>query len=165
MVATILRPTKPDDLDFVLAAESDPENSRFVYLWDRKQHIYALTHPIYRHYIIYDPLKNERLGYVILDDVTNPSHSINLRRIVVTKKGHKIGQNTLYQIQKIAFIELKAHRLWLDVFVDNDYAYNLYLKTGFRCEGLLVDSYLRENQYVSQYIMAILSSEFNHEKA
>lgn len=33
-------------------------------------------------------------------------------------------------------------------------------KTGFRLEGQLIDSYLRNGQYISQYILSMLDSEY-----
>lgn len=164
MYITKLIPTTTNDLDFVLAAELDPQNAKFVYHWTREEHLEALTNPDYLHYIIWDNARQKRCGYVILADINNPSHSIDLRRIVVTHKGHNIGRQTLYQIQKIAFTKLGAHRLWLDVFIDNERAYKLYQKVGFRIEGQLRDSYLRSGKYISQYIMAMLDTEYNNEK-
>lgn len=100
------------------------------------------------------------MGYVILDDVLNTSHTINLRRIVITQKGQGIGKIVLELIKELAFKELNAHRLWLDVFTDNEKAYQMYLKSGFKQEGLLRESYLRKGQYTSQYIMSILKTEW-----
>jgi diamine N-acetyltransferase len=160
MYQTSLYPTNIDDIDFVIQSEQDPQNADFVYQWSKKEHLQALNNPKYKHYIIRDTLTNKSCGYVILDDVDSPSNCINLRRIVVTCKGHKIGQHTLWQIQNIVFTELFAHRLWLDVYTDNIRAYNLYLKAGFIVEGCLRDSYLLKGQYKSQYIMSVLSSEF-----
>lgn len=154
-----LRKTQSSDLDSVLAAEQHPENSQFVYQWSWQMHHDALTNSNIRHYIITNDA-NEFLGYVILDAVNDESHSINLRRLVVTRKGQSIGKQALYLIQDLAFTKLNAHRLWLDVFSDNQRAYNLYKQVGFREEGKLIESYLRNGQYVSQYIMAILTHEY-----
>lgn len=156
----LLRRTKASDLDLVLSAEQHPDNCNFVYQWDYQTHINALTDDNFRHYVITNP-EHEFLGYVILDNVKDSSNSINLRRLVVTRKGESIGKQTLRLIQKLAFEELNAHRLWLDVFVDNQRAYNLYKQVGFREEGKLIESYLRNNQYRSQYIMAILKREYH----
>lgn len=155
----ILRPTQISDLECVLEAEQHPDNCNYVYQWSLEQHKSALTDTNQRHYIISnDDVKF--LGYIILDQVEDSSKSINFRRFVVTQKGQGIGKLALEAIKKIAFTELNAHRLWLDVFTDNLKAYELYKKAGFREEGKLIDSYLRNGEYASQYIMAILSHEY-----
>lgn len=155
-----IRRTEPKDLSLVLEAEQHPENAMYVYQWSKEEHLSSLTNPNIRHYVIINKETQSLVGYVILDDVLNSSSSINLRRIVITKKGAGIGKVTLELIKEIAFKELNAHRLWLDVFTDNEKAYELYLKSGFKQEGLLRESYLRNGRYASQYIMAILASEY-----
>ena len=155
-----LTKTLSQDLDFVINAERHPDNCNYVYQWSHTEHLQALTNPDQAHYIIKLVDTGEMVGYVILDEVQNSSNSINLRRLVVTKKGLGIGAKALKAIQQIAFTQLNAHRLWLDVFTDNQTAYQLYKKVGFVEEGLLRESYLRNGAYASQYIMAILKSEY-----
>jgi ribosomal protein S18 acetylase RimI-like enzyme len=154
----ILRKTTADDLDFVLDAERHPDNALFVYQWSKIEHQCALDNKNICHFVV---VNNDNLvGYVILDQVEDASASINLRRLVITDKKLGIATEVLKQIKQMAFVSLNAHRLWLDVFTDNLRAYNLYKKSGFREEGKLIESYLRNGQYVSQYIMAILQSEY-----
>lgn len=155
-----LSKTQNHELDFVINAERHPDNCNYVYQWSQAEHLQALSNPDQAHYIIKLADTGEIVGYVILDEVQNSSHSINLRRLVVTKKGLGIGAQALKAIQQIAFTELNAHRLWLDVFTDNQTAYQLYKKVGFIEEGKLRESYLRNGAYASQYIMAILKSEY-----
>lgn len=155
----VLRKTEVTDLDNVLNAESHPENSIYVYQWSFNEHKMSLSDLNMLHYVICNE-NNEFYGYVILDNLQDISSSVNLRRLVVTKKGMGIGRIVLQKIQKIAFEELKIHRLWLDVFVDNHRAYELYKKVGFRLEGTLIDSYLRNDRYISQHIMAKLHREY-----
>lgn len=155
-----LSKTQSNELDFVINAERHPDNCNYVYQWSHAEHLQALSNPGQAHYIIKLADSGEMVGYVILDEVQNTSHSINLRRLVVTKKGLGIGAKALKAIQQIAFTQLNAHRLWLDVFTDNQMAYQLYKKVGFVEEGKLRESYLRNGTYASQYIMAILKSEY-----
>lgn len=155
-----LQQTAISDLDFIIAAERHPDNAQYVYQWSYEDHLAALTNPNIAHFVVVDVETNENIGYLILDNVQDPSHSINLRRIVITQKGLGIGRKTLLLAQREAFEKLNANRLWLDVFTDNQKAYQLYKKVGFKEEGLLRESYLRKNKYASQYIMSILRSEY-----
>jgi RimJ/RimL family protein N-acetyltransferase len=156
----VLQATAISDLELVIQAERHIDNCNYVYQWSLEQHQAALTNPNQRHYIIINKDNSEFCGYIILDSVQDSSGSINFRRFVVTKKGHGIGRIALGLIKHIAFNELNAHRLWLDVFTDNIRAYELYKKVGFRTEGTLIESYLRNGEYVSQHVMAILMHEF-----
>lgn len=156
----VIRKTTISDLDDVLCAESHQDNCNYVYQWSLDEHKASLYDMNILHYVVYDD-NQEFCGYVILDNVKDSSGSVNLRRIVITKKNMGIGRIVLQKIQEIAFKELKIHRLWLDVFVDNNVACELYKKVGFRVEGTLIDSYLRGNSYISQHIMAKLHSEYN----
>jgi hypothetical protein len=47
-----LRPTREDDLDFVLGAEHSAENRSFVVPWSREQHVSAVTSEDLSHQII-----------------------------------------------------------------------------------------------------------------
>ncbi len=155
-----IRKTEPKDIPFVITAERHPENSPYVYQWSDEEHLLALTSSNLKHYVIADKTTEALAGYVILDDVLNTSHSINLRRIVITQKGQGIGKIVLELIKEVVFKELNAHRLWLDVFTDNKKAYQIYSKSGFKEEGLLRESYLRNGEYASQHIMSILKTEW-----
>lgn len=151
-------PTSGDKISWVRAAENHPENRSYVYQWTEQEHLASLSNPNIAHYIIYD--QQQAVAYVILEGVCDPSHNLNLRRIVVTEKNRGYGTKILQLIKKLAFESLGAHRLWLDVFCDNHRAYQLYKKVGFREEGMLRESYLRDGEYASQYIMALLASEY-----
>lgn len=152
--------TLVDDLTWVVETEQDKANASFVYQWSYEQHLAALSDSNILHYIVKDAKSEKRLGYVILDDVNSTSNSINLRRVVVCDKGHGVGRETIKLIKAISFKQLNAHRLWLDVFIDNDVAIALYASVGFTHEGILRESYLRDGRYVSQVIMSFLSDEY-----
>lgn len=157
-MSVIISPTDTKDVQWIQTVEQHPENRDFVYQWTETEHLMALSDSNIAHYTAYDG--SQKIGYVILEGLNDHSRNLNLRRLVITKKNRGYGTIVLYLIQKLAFEEFNAHRLWLDVFTDNKTAYTLYKKVGFREEGLLHESYLRNEKYASQYIMAILASEY-----
>jgi RimJ/RimL family protein N-acetyltransferase/quercetin dioxygenase-like cupin family protein len=163
MPDVILRPTTMTDLDFVLAAESAPENRRFVRVWPREQHATAMSSPMYAHRIVADASSGKAVGYVILMGLGEPHHSIEFRRLVITDKGHGYGRAAVRAIKQLAFQELAAHRLWLDVKEFNHVARQLYQSEGFVTEGLLRDFFLGESGFESLYIMSILESEYERQ--
>ena len=126
-----LRPTTPDDLDWVLDAEAHRENAPFVTQWTRAQHAAALDHPDMRHLVVETVPDGRAVGYVILAGLAGARDGAELRRIVVTDKGRGYGRETLRLIKTMAFRDLGAPRLWLDVRTNNPKAKRLYEEVGF----------------------------------
>ena len=55
---------------------------------------------------------------------------------------------------------LKYHRLWLDVYTDNEIAINLYRSEGFVQEGILRECKKSGDEYRSMVIMSMLEREY-----
>jgi RimJ/RimL family protein N-acetyltransferase len=75
-------------------------------------------------------------------------------------RGQGIGRLMIEEILKIAFRELKLHRVSLGVFDFNKSAIACYEKAGFVKEGLLRDSVRMGNEYWNLWEMSILESEW-----
>ena len=157
-----LRETSAADLDFVLAAEADPDASPFVIHWSRARHEHALTDPDYAHLLVTDAA--DPLGFVLLAGLTSEHHSIELRRIIVTRTGQQLGRRALSLVLDHAFGTLAAHRVWLDVKVHNQRARRAYADVGFIDEGVLRDALLTNGAYESLAVMSILDHEWTSRK-
>jgi diamine N-acetyltransferase len=125
-----LRRTAPEDLDFVLAAEGDGENAPFIGPWTREEHAAALADGDAAHLIIVRAEDDRRVGYVILTGLTDGARGIRLRRICVTEKGRGYGREAMRLVQRLAFEDLGASRLWLMVRSHNVRAQRLYESVG-----------------------------------
>ncbi len=155
-----LRPTTVADLEYVLAAEHDGENRRFVMPWTREQHGAALSHDDLLHRIIEDG-GGAAVGFVLLAGVASPHRSVEFRRIVVTGKGRGIGRAAIRAVQSLAFDDISAHRLWLDVKEHNARARRLYVEEGFVEEGCLRECLVAEGGgYESLVLMSMLEREY-----
>lgn len=157
----VLRNTKECDLDFVVKCEREPNNAQYVGQWTKEQHRNALVQEDILHLIVEDKTAKKNVGYIIIAGLTNSNRNIEFRRFVISSKGRGLGRESLKLIKKIAFEELKAHRLWLDVREKNERAQNLYKSEGFIEEGILRECILREGVYESLILMSILESEYN----
>jgi len=109
-----LRRTIESDPDFVVGAEQSAENRTFVGAWTREQHRAAFKTEDSSHLVI-ESADGKQVGYVILAGLTDINKSVEFRRIVVTEKNRGYGKQALREIKKLAFEDLKVHRLWLDV--------------------------------------------------
>jgi RimJ/RimL family protein N-acetyltransferase len=154
-----LRPTQITDLDFVLEAEQNNENSPYVGQWTRQEHASALHEPDLAHLII-ETADKKPVGYTILAGLCSPGRAIEFRRIVITEKGQGFGRQAVQLIKKFAFEEQRAHRLWLDVRDHNLLAQQLYASEGFVREGLLRDCVWVNDHFESLVLMSILQNEY-----
>lgn len=155
-----LRPTMQSDLDFVLSLEQDPENLPFITPWERTQHEAAIRFPDFRHFIVEAGPGLEAAGFLILSGCRSPHQSLELKRMVVGAKGQGWGRAALRMAKKVAFDDLGAHRLWLDVQKRNGRARAFYDSEGFVAEGELRESLRLADGFESQVVMAMLAAEF-----
>ncbi len=154
------RPTRHEDLLYVMETESKKENSDYVLVWPEEKHLDVIIGEDEGHYIIEECATGKMMGYFLLAGLKNPHNSIELRRIVISEKGKGFGKSSIELIKKMAFEDLKAHRLWLDVKLYNTVAQELYLRTGFVKEGILRESLYSNGVYESMRVMSILESEY-----
>jgi diamine N-acetyltransferase len=159
MVSVRLRPTTPEDLDFVLEAERDPDNARFILPWSKDQHARALADPDVAHRIIEHGGPGDPVGFVLLLGLLSPHGSLEFRRIVVSAKGRGLGRAAVLAVKRLAFEEHQAHRLWLDVKAFNARARHLYASEGFVEEGVLRECLRSESGFDSLVVMSMLASE------
>jgi len=155
-----LRPTMQSDLTYVVSLENDPENLPFITPWERTQHEAAIRFPDFRHFIIEGGEGLDAVGFLILIGCRSRHQSLELKRMVVQGKGAGYGRGALRVAKKVAFDDLGAHRLWLDVKTHNTRAKALYDSEGFVVEGLLRESVRTDSGFESLVVMSMLQSEF-----
>lgn len=158
-----LRPTTAADLDFVTAAESDPEASRFVTAEPRERHEATIADPNQEHLIVCE--EEAGLGYVILRGLEDPNRVIEIRRIVIVERGRGVGRQALQLAVDRAFGRLGAHRVWLDVLPHNERALRVYRALGFVHEGVMREAHLANGAYESLAIMSVLEHEWAEREA
>jgi len=158
--SVILQRTLPQNLEYVMDAERDLENSPFVGQWTNEEHQIALDESDLLHLLVLNKQDNSPIGFVILTGLQNLNHRIELKRLVVTDKGRGFGKEILSLIKSLAFGQLGAHRLWLDVRSNNPRAKHVYEAEGFVVEGILRESVFLDGQYLSLSIMSVLENEF-----
>ena len=149
--------TRLDNIAKIIQVES--ENSDFIGQYDFDRHRAVIDSEDEVHFSIFDKTNNTLIGHVILAGLQNENGSIELRRIVISKKGKGFGKESINLIKKYCFENLKAHRIWLDVLNDNTRAIGLYKSQGFKNDGLLRECIKQNEKYCSLFIMSILKSD------
>lgn len=160
-----LRPTMSSDLPFVLSLEQDPQNLAYITPWERTQHEAAIRFPDFRHFVVEGGEGLDAVGFVILIGCKSPHQSLELKRMVIRGKGQGYGRAALRVSKKVAFDDLGAHRLWLDVKTHNTRAKALYDGEGFVQEGLLRESVRVSGGFESLVVMSMLRQEFVQRRA
>ena len=153
-----LRAANENDLEFVVALEADRDASPFVMRWSRAQHANALTDDDQTNLIIEED--STPVGFVLLAGLCGRHRSVELRRIVVARKGRGLGRRALRLVLTHGFGSLGAHRIWLDVKVENERARRAYSAVGFVREGVLRDALLTDGRYESLIVMSVLEPDW-----
>jgi diamine N-acetyltransferase len=156
----LLRLATPDDIPAILALERTPIAREFVGQWSEERHRATLVAGDARYYVT-DAASGEIQAYAILRGLHEDSRAIELKRIVVAIPERGLGRRILSELMRIAFRELGAHRLFLDVYEDNARARHLYESLGFQFEGVMREATHRDGQWCNLRLMSILESEYN----
>jgi diamine N-acetyltransferase len=156
-----LREAHRDDLPFILDLERKYSERGFVGSDPPEVHARQMAARDCRYYVI--ELDRSRFGYIILRGLTSPNRSIELKRVVVKEPGRGIGGLALREVLGVAFGTLLAHRVWLDVYADNERARRVYRRLGFVEEGILRDCIKVGDSYRSLVVMSILEAERNEQ--
>jgi diamine N-acetyltransferase len=152
-----LRPTRPGDLGYVVAAESDAENAPYLDPSSCAEHQAFVDDRRQRHLIA--EVEGRAVGFVLLR-LHPEDRAVELRRLAVTEKGRGFGRQALRAVMRAAFEDHGAHRLWLDLKPHNERARALYRSEGFTEEGVLRDALLTGDRFESLVVMSLLRPEW-----
>ena len=106
----------------------------------------------------------DRVAFAQLRGLHNENSSIELFKLAVAVPKRGYGRAFLSRLQSHVFRDLRANRLWLDVYPDNTTARRLYRKMGFIEEGIMRDAYKSADGFRSVVLMSILACEFAKER-
>ncbi|MFK7774855.1 MAG: GNAT family N-acetyltransferase [Saprospiraceae bacterium] len=153
------KPTNSGDISTIIEWENHPDNKDFIFLYSIAEHQEVIDDKNQLHLKTIDN-QGVMIGFIILRGLQNSNLSVELKRIVVNKKGRNYGKMTLQLLQNLVFEKLKKHRLWLDVFTDNPRAQHVYKSVGFVTEGTKRECIKSGNNFRSLIIMSILRQDF-----
>jgi RimJ/RimL family protein N-acetyltransferase len=132
--------------------------------WSEERHHATMTGPDAR-YLVSEEAPGKLQGYVILRGIGEDANAIELKRIVVASPGQGLGRQLLHEVIRMAFEDLHAHRLFLDVFEDNVRARHLYTSLGFVQEGIMRDAARRDGAWCNLLLMSMLEEEYRQSPA
>lgn len=109
-------------------------------------------------YFIVD-VEGRAAGFVILSGLASENRSILIKRVAVSAPGRGHGREAMRLILRMAFGEYNAHRVWLDVYPENERARRVYRALGFQEEGIMRDCIWSEDRFRSLILMSLLEDE------
>lgn len=150
------------DIAQICRLETLPHFRRFVGSWPADEHLKNLADPD-ASYIVAEDEQGNIAAFAILRGLLSEHRAVELKRLVVGIPNQGMGKKILAEIADRAFGEYGAHRLYLDVFVNNDRARHVYETFGFRKEGIMRDAIYRDGTYHSLILMSLLDGEYRNE--
>lgn len=148
-----------EDIKTIIGFEK--ANSRYVCSYSAEKHKQIIESENDLHLSIRRLDNNKLIGHMLCFGSDDPNKILEFRRFTIMEKGQGYGREALQLLKKLCFEKLKFHRLWLDVFDDNELAIKLYESEGFKYEGTLRDTFIYEGKFRSQRIYAMLENEYN----
>jgi len=147
------------DIAQICRLETLPQFRTFVGSWAPDEHLKNLADPDASYRVAEDERGNVA-SFAILRGLLSEHRAVELKRLVVGIPNQGTGKRFLAEIADRAFGDYGAHRLFLDVFVNNDRALHVYEAFGFRKEGIMRDAIYRDGTYHSLVLMSLLDGEY-----
>ena len=115
-----------------------------------------------RYFFLIIAPNGEIIGESIINEIDWDLRKANFRIALYrqTERGKGLGTWATEITRDFAFEKLKLHRLELNVYSFNPGAEKVYLKAGFKKEGILKDAIMDGDQYADDILMAIIESEW-----
>ena len=110
-------------------------------------------------YKVIDATTHETIGHAELNNIDVRNRNARISRILIGNKDNRnkgYGKAIIQELIRIAFSELKLHRLDLSVFDFNKQAIQCYLDCGFDVEGTMKEIAKVADSYWSVIIMSLI---------
>lgn len=108
-------------------------------------------------------LKNLKpIGRIYLSKISKESDSMDITRIYIGEKDYLnkgYGKESMEILLNYCFNDLEMERVTLDHYTGNTAA-SLYLKLGFKYEGIMRNAAKRNNEYYDLHLMSMLKEEY-----
>ena len=157
-----LVPLKKEYLEFVRKVRNDPQVNK---------HLFSNAHISkddqerwYRRYqrdkknLVFMGVVDVPIGYCQASNIDHVNRSCELGFYVAPEYQNKgYGTMMVKELADYTIGELNMHRLYLEVFADNEKAIKLYRKCGFTEEGILRHKILRAGRFRDVLVMALIA--------
>ena len=111
-------------------------------------------------YIIDNP-ERKPIGLFIIDKIKWEYRNCEIGIVIYDKNQRKkgYGRDAAEAMIDFIFNEMNMHLISLNVYQENQIAFNLYKSLGFEVEGILKDRYYRNGKYGNIIVMSKIKNE------
>ena len=155
----ILREATADDIPFVMRTERLPGYEFMLSRWEADKHSAEMALDGSRYLIAEE--QGAPVAFAILQKLDDPHGNVYLNRFAVCEQGVGIGTRALALTQDWVFAQPRAYRLHLHFSEENARGRRLYVRAGFRDEGMERQVYQRpDGGRVDTFRVSILRPEW-----
>lgn len=164
----LLRAIEKEDCELIRSMFNDPEIEKNVIGWSLPLSQYAQEKWLEQHYndadyrFVIEIEEKVPLGIATLTDIDwknrKAFHGIKIANINVRRRG--IGTDAVMAIMRYAFDELQLNRLDGRWFEDNIASKNMYMKCGWKEEGIRRNYIYKGGRYKNVVETGILATEY-----
>lgn len=160
-----LRQAAAGDIDYICALQAAEDNKDFIVPFSREDHT-RITHDAASsmNIIVEERSGGTRVGYLHIAGLLLPSKEQEWTHVIIGKKGHGYGHETMKLLKAWAFDDMGAHRAWLDCKDYNARALHLYESEGMVREALIRETILCRGVYENLIILGLLDREYQARK-
>ncbi len=166
----VLRAMEKEDCEMIREMFNDPEIENLVVGWALPVSKYAQEKWFENYYndqknfrFVIETKEDGAIGIATLTDIDwknrRATHGIKLLSKQVRTKG--IGTDTVMAIMRYAFDELQLNRLDGSWFADNLPSRTMYMKCGWKEEGVKREYVFKNGQYRDLVIVGVLVSDYH----
>lgn len=108
--------------------------------------------------------EGELIGYCMIAYIDKFNKKCKLGMILGEKKewGKGYGKEVIKSLLNYCFNELEMNRVGVEIYAINERSIKIFERFGFKKEGTLRKSVLKNNKYVDEYIYGLLKSEWEN---
>lgn len=164
----ILRAIEKEDCELIRSMFNDPEMESKVIGWAFPVSKYAQEKWLENHYndrdyrFVIEDEEKDVVGIATLTDIDWKNRkAFHGMKIANTNKRHKgIGTDTVMAIMRYAFDELQLNRLDGRWFEDNEASKNMYMKCGWKEEGIRRNYIYKGGRYKNVVETGVLAEDY-----
>ena len=107
--------------------------------------------------------ENTPIGRIYISRIDPESDSLDITRVYIGDKAHRgkgLGEEAMKLILEYCFMVLNQERVTLDHYTGNKTASALFLKLGFKYEGIARNACKKNGKYYDIELMSILREEY-----
>jgi len=161
-----LLPLKREYLEFMRQVRNHPEVNEYLFtdahISKEEQERWYRRQLRDKKSLVFIALADVPIGYCQVKNIDHANHSCELGFCVAPQhQGKGYGMALVKGLISYATGKLNIHRLYLEVFADNEKAIKLYENCGFSKEGILQDKIFKDGKFRDDMIMSIIKRDKN----